>query len=173
MLFQGEEWGAKTPFQFFTNHNPELGEAVKKGRRAEFAEHGWNTEDVPDPQDPETFRRSKLNWSESLGGEHAKLLDWYKALIWLRRTVPEFANIDEIGKVQCTYDDEKRWLFVCRGERVATVINLNQSKQIIPIPGHLNGTLMKAQVLLASGEHGIAESGVAIAGESVAIFRFE
>ena len=56
MLFQGEEWAARTPFQYFTSHpEPELGDAVRNGRRAEFAEHGWHTDDVPDPQDPETF----------------------------------------------------------------------------------------------------------------------
>ena len=58
MLFMGEEWGARTPWQFFSDHEGELGEAVRKGRRAEFASHGWAAEDVPDPQDPATFRVS-------------------------------------------------------------------------------------------------------------------
>src|SRR5690606_23703111 len=65
MLFMGEEWGATTPFQFFTSHpEPELGEATAKGRKAEFAAHGWNSDDIPDPQDPQTFLRSKLDWDE-------------------------------------------------------------------------------------------------------------
>jgi maltooligosyltrehalose trehalohydrolase len=65
LLFQGEEWGAGTPLPYFTNHaDPDLGQAVSRGRRSEFAAFGWAPEDVPDPQDPQTFRRSKLKWSE-------------------------------------------------------------------------------------------------------------
>lgn len=65
MLFMGEEWAATTPWQFFTSHpEPELGEATAKGRIAEFARMGWDPDVVPDPQDPETFTRSKLRWSE-------------------------------------------------------------------------------------------------------------
>ena len=65
MLFQGEEWAASTPFQFFTSHpEEELGRATAEGRIAEFARHGWDPDAVPDPQDPATFERSKLDWSE-------------------------------------------------------------------------------------------------------------
>ncbi len=86
MLFQGEEWGASSPFQYFTDHeDAELGRAVSDGRRREFAAFGWDPDDVPDPQDPATFERSKLDWSE-LGREpHAELLAWHKALIARRR----------------------------------------------------------------------------------------
>ncbi len=55
MLFMGEEWGARTPWQFFSDHAADLGRAVSEGRRREFAAHGWNTEQIPDPQDPATF----------------------------------------------------------------------------------------------------------------------
>ena len=65
MLFQGEEWAASTPFQFFTSHpEPELGKATAEGRIAEFERMGWDPAVVPDPQDPETFLRSKLDWAE-------------------------------------------------------------------------------------------------------------
>ena len=65
MLFMGEEWGASTPFQFFSSHpEPELARATAEGRRAEFAEHGWDADEIPDPQDPQTFLRSKLDWGE-------------------------------------------------------------------------------------------------------------
>ena len=74
MLFMGEEWGASTPFQFFSSHpEPELARATAEGRKAEFAGHGWDADDIPDPQDPQTFQRSKLNWSEVGAGEHARL----------------------------------------------------------------------------------------------------
>ncbi len=65
MLFMGEEWGATTPWQFFTSHpEPELGKATAEGRIAEFAKMGWDESTVPDPQDPSTFENSKLDWDE-------------------------------------------------------------------------------------------------------------
>jgi 1,4-alpha-glucan branching enzyme len=65
LLFQGEEWGASSPFLYFTDHqDSELARAVTEGRRREFAAFGWRSEDVPDPQGRETFERSKLNWRE-------------------------------------------------------------------------------------------------------------
>src|SRR5690606_7306946 len=63
MLFQGEEWGASTPFLYFTDHaDPDLAEAIRQGRRREFAAFGWDAESIPDPQAIETFRRAQLNW---------------------------------------------------------------------------------------------------------------
>ena len=93
MLFMGEEWGATTPWCYFTDHQePELAEAVRRGRRAEFARHGWDPATVPDPQAVETFRRSALDWSELDKPEHAELLEWYRSLIALRRARPELTD---------------------------------------------------------------------------------
>lgn len=93
MLFMGEEWGASTPWQFFTSHpEPELGEATAAGRIEEFARMGWDRHLVPDPQDPETFRRSKLRWDEVAEGDHARLLALYRALARLRRERPELTD---------------------------------------------------------------------------------
>ena len=65
MLFQGEEWAATAPFQFFTSHpEPELGTATAEGRLREFEQMGWDPALVPDPQDEETYLRSRLDWSE-------------------------------------------------------------------------------------------------------------
>jgi maltooligosyltrehalose trehalohydrolase len=76
MLFMGEEWAASTPWQFFTSHpEPELGKATAEGRIAEFEKMGWDPDVVPDPQDPETFTRSKLDWSEPYPSEGALPLD--------------------------------------------------------------------------------------------------
>ena len=89
MLFQGEEWAASSPFQFFTSHEePELAEATAKGRIEEFARLGWDPAGVPDPQDPETFTRSKLDWSELGEGRHARMLEVYRQLAALRRELP-------------------------------------------------------------------------------------
>ena len=93
MLFMGEEWGASTPWAFFTSHpEPELADAVRKGRAAEFAAMGWVESLVPDPQDPATFQRSKLDWSEAGEGDHARLLQLYRDLAALRRERPELTN---------------------------------------------------------------------------------
>ncbi|MGB4776929.1 malto-oligosyltrehalose trehalohydrolase, partial [Microbacterium sp.] len=79
MLFMGEEWGASTPWQFFTSHpEPELAAATRRGRTEEFAGMGWDPALVPDPNDPATFQRSKLDWSEVARGDHARLLDLYR-----------------------------------------------------------------------------------------------
>ena len=89
MLFEGEEWGASTPFQYFTDHaDPRLGDAVREGRRREFAAFGWNPEEIPDPQDAATFERSRLRWEEIDEPMHRRMLDWYRALIDLRRRLP-------------------------------------------------------------------------------------
>ncbi|MFJ4851026.1 MULTISPECIES: malto-oligosyltrehalose trehalohydrolase [unclassified Streptomyces] len=93
MLFMGEEWGARTPWQFFTDHSdPELAAAITRGRRREFASHGWNAEDIPDPQDPATRLRSCLDWSEPDGAPHAGLLSWYRRLIALRHAEPALTD---------------------------------------------------------------------------------
>ena len=93
MLFQGEEWAASTPFQFFTSHpEPDLGKATAEGRLTEFEQMGWDPAVVPDPQDPETFERSKLDWSEPESGRHARVLAAYQRLIELRRSLPALTD---------------------------------------------------------------------------------
>lgn len=93
MLFMGEEWGASTPWQFFTSHpEPELGEATAIGRMEEFARMSWDPALVPHPQDPATFERSKLRWEELAEPDHARLLDLYRTLARLRRERPELTD---------------------------------------------------------------------------------
>jgi maltooligosyltrehalose trehalohydrolase len=88
LLFQGEEWGASTPFLYFTDHDdPGLAQAVSEGRRREFAAFGWKPEEVPDPQNPATFEASRLDWSELDKPPHAELLAWHRELLRLRRGV--------------------------------------------------------------------------------------
>ena len=106
MLFMGEEWGASTPWQFFTSHpEPELGRATAEGRIEEFARMGWNPADVPDPQDPATFERSHLDWSELETTEHARLLALYRELTALRRTRPELTDPDQTRTVVAVAPD--------------------------------------------------------------------
>jgi maltooligosyltrehalose trehalohydrolase len=90
LLFQGEEWAASTPFLYFTHHaDPDLAQAVRDGRRAEFAAFGWPPDAVPDPQAEATFQRSKLRWEERDDPGHAGMLTWYRELLALRRAEPD------------------------------------------------------------------------------------
>jgi maltooligosyltrehalose trehalohydrolase len=132
MVFMGEEWGASTPFQFFTDFDdPELATAVSHGRRAEFASHGWAFEDVPDPQDEATYRRSQLDWAEPHEGQHARLLQWYRDLVALRRHEPALAD-GRLDLVGVDFDEDARWLVMRRGP-VRTVVNLSSSRWSVPL----------------------------------------
>jgi maltooligosyltrehalose trehalohydrolase len=121
MLFAGEEWAASTPFQFFTSHpEPELGTVTAQSRIEEFAKMGWDPEVVPDPQDPATFARSRLDWTELGGGRHARLLDAYRELGRLRRTVPALTDPD-FRNVRCTVDEPSRLFRMERGDTLLVV----------------------------------------------------
>src|SRR6266849_5622621 len=133
MLFQGEEFAASTPFRYFTNHpDPDLARAVSEGRRQEFAAFGWPPQDVCDPQNPETFERSKLDWGEPTREPHATLLEWYRRLIALRRAIPALSD-GRLDRVEVQFDEREQWLVLRRGP-VAVVSNLAKARQVIPVP---------------------------------------
>jgi maltooligosyltrehalose trehalohydrolase len=95
LLFMGEEYGEPAPFAYFVHHSvPELVEAVRRGRRAEFAAFGW-TGEPPDPQSPDTFRRSTLRHHLAEGGGHRVLRAFHRELLRLRREVPALARLDK------------------------------------------------------------------------------
>jgi maltooligosyltrehalose trehalohydrolase len=128
MLFMGEEWAATNPWQFFTSHpEPALAEAVRNGRRREFGSHGWAEQDVPDPQDPATFERSKLDWSEPAKPGHAEILDLYRKLIALRRGEADLSD-PRLDRVEVWHGDE--YLVMRRG-RCAVAANLARAPQTI------------------------------------------
>ncbi|HEX2177460.1 MAG TPA: malto-oligosyltrehalose trehalohydrolase [Nocardioidaceae bacterium] len=120
MLFMGEEWGASTPWQYFTDHpDPDLAEAVRQGRREEFAEHGWDRRRVPDPENPVTVEQSRLDWSEVDRDPHVRLLGWYRALIRLRRERVDLRD-PHLDRVVVRHDEASRTVVVHRGDhRVA------------------------------------------------------
>lgn len=123
LLFQGEEWGARTPFLYFTDHvDSKLGEAVTAGRRREFPAEN----DVADPQDPDTFRRSRLDWTELDATPHAVLLAWYRSLISLRRRLHGANCIVEA-------DEPAGWLTLVR-DGVLAVFNFAAQPQRIRLP---------------------------------------
>ncbi len=165
MLFEGEEWGAGTPFFYFTDYQePELASAVREGRCREFAAFGWKPEDTADPQAPETFHQSKLKWDELSRPPHAEILDWHKKLIELRRTEPDLAD-GELKNVRVRFDEEKGWLVVERG-KLSIVCNFAGRRQQIPV------RTGKQTVLIASDEQVQAAEGYADASaEAVAILK--
>ncbi len=134
MLFMGEEWGAGTPWQYFTDHtDPELAEAVRAGRRREFAEHGWRQDQIPDPQSPATRERSCLDRAERAREPHADLLAWHRELIALRRGEPDLTDPD-LAALRIAFDEQGRWLAYRRGDLLIAV-NLGAGQAEIPVGG--------------------------------------
>jgi maltooligosyltrehalose trehalohydrolase len=164
MLFMGEEWGASSPFLYFTAHvDPELGRAVSEGRRREFAAFGWDPEDVPDPQAKESFERSKLRWDELEEQPHADLLDWHRQLLRLRASTPELAD-GRLDRVRTLFDEEERWLVVERGA-ITIAANFSHTPASITLEG-----AGVCEVLLSSGKVELGPT-ITLAPESVVILR--
>ena len=130
MLFMGEEWAASNPWQFFTSHpEPELATAVRNGRRREFASHGWAEAEVPDPQDPATFERSKLDWDELGKPGHSEILDLYKKLIALRHSRADLSN-PWLDQVEVWHGDQ---YVVMRRGRCVVAANLAATTQTVSV----------------------------------------
>ena len=160
MLFMGEEWGASTPFQYFTDHpDAELGAAVSEGRRREFASFGWAPEDVPDPQAEATFERSRLDWSEVGSGAHAELLAWHRDLIRFRRSRPELTD-GRLDRVEVQIDEDARHLTLRRG-RVTVLVNLGDAPWDLSVSGKI--------VLSSTSECPIASEVLKVPAQSVLV----
>jgi maltooligosyltrehalose trehalohydrolase len=164
MLFQGEEWGATSPFLYFTDHkDPQLARNVTEGRRREFASFGWKPDEVPDPQAVETFERSKLNWTERDKEPHAGLLAWHRRLIELRRKIPSLSD-GRLDKVGVRFDENGKWLVVKRGP-VVVACNLNQVTQRVPVDIDPASRLL----LTSADKVQLSQNTVELTADSVAI----
>ena len=163
MLFQGEEWGATTPFLYFTDHEPELGRLVSEGRKREFSAFGWDPSEVPDPQDPETFARSRLDWSEPDEQPHADLLDWHRRLIRLRKEVPDIGD----GRLDLVATDTSvpGTLVVERGS-ITIACNFSGAEREVPISAGRRSALL----LTSSKEPGATSDGARLSPESVSLW---
>src|SRR5437764_3428983 len=107
MLFMGEEYGEKAPFQYFTSHSdPGLIEAVRKGRLEEFDDFEWKGE-APDPHDVATFHRSKLRWRSLELEEHRAMRELHRDLLRIRRETPALRTLD-LASVETHVDEELR-----------------------------------------------------------------
>jgi maltooligosyltrehalose trehalohydrolase len=166
LLFQGEEWGASTPFQFFVDFGsePDLAEAVRRGRIKEFASQNWRAEDVPDPTDPETFRRCVLKWEEIEQPQHRAMLEWHRKLIALRGRHSAFTT-GRLDFTQSACDEAAQWLRVERGP-LTIVCNFAERAQEIPV-----GDTCPPNLLLASKTGtSLADCRAILPPETVAIF---
>lgn len=165
MLFQGEEWGASTPFLYFTDYTePELARGVREGRCREFAAFGWKPEEIPDPQARETFERSKLNWLELASEPHAGLLDWNRRLIHVRRAEPDLSD-GSLERVQTRFDENHRWLVVERGS-ISVACNLALQSQRVPLEPGPHRLLLSSETPATPGG-----GGVLLRPDSAAIFK--
>jgi maltooligosyltrehalose trehalohydrolase len=145
MVFMGEEWGASTPFMFFSAHpEPELAAAVTKGRTEEFQKMEWGDIEAPDPQAMSTFTGSMLNWAEVDTGDHARLRAAYKELLKLRRTWPDLTD-PRFDWTSVEHDPNDRWFMVLRGEALAIVVNFGAESVCVPLEG-------ESTTLFGSGE---------------------
>jgi maltooligosyltrehalose trehalohydrolase len=149
MLFQGEEWGASSPFLYFTAHEDEaLAAQISEGRRREFAAFDWDPSTIPDPQAEETWQQSRLQWEEISRDNHRELLEWHRALLTLRAAHPTLRDgcPRDVGT---TFDDDRGHFVVTRGS-IVVACNLGDAP---------------AQIHLASGGH------IALASESTIEIR--
>lgn len=164
LIFQGEEWAATPPFQYFADHeDPELARQVSEGRKREFAAFGWHPASIPDPEKAETFLRSKLKWGELSAPAHSGMLAWYRQLIQLRRSAPCLNN-GEPGNTTVTFSEEQRWLCMRRGSILVTC-NISTRGQNLPVQAN-------AGLLLASKPDCRLDSGnLTMPSDSAAILR--
>src|SRR3954451_149840 len=160
MIFMGEEWAASTPWQFFTDFpDPDLAAAVRNSRRSEFAEHGWDAEDVPDPQDPGTREASVLDWAEPAKDPHARMLAWYRALVALRRAEPDLQD-DDLRAVQAQAVGEDR--LVVRRRHLVLLVNLAEAAAEFDVPEEADVVLAWDRVEPSGGRVSVPSDGVVL-----------
>jgi maltooligosyltrehalose trehalohydrolase len=162
MLWMGEEWAASTRWPFFTSHpEPELAAATGQGRLAEFAEHGWDTSQMIDPQDPKAYESAILDWSEPVLPTHADVLDLYRRLLALRAAEPDLRD-GRLTEIRVEFDEDARWVVVHRG-RFRVAANLGTDGQQLAVPG--------SEVVLATGPATLHDGALRLAGQSAAVVR--
>jgi maltooligosyltrehalose trehalohydrolase len=133
MLFMGEEFAATAPFMYFADHDDEdMRRMVSEGRKREFADFGFDGDEIPNPEDESTFVASKLNWDEATldpaQGKHAEMLSWTKSLIALRRCTI-CLNDGSMQHLVVSTDEQRKTLIMERDE-VRIVANLGEGTYV-------------------------------------------
>lgn len=138
MLFMGEEYAEPNPFLYFISHtDPQLVEAVRKGRKAEFAAFHAKGE-APDPQSEKTFNESRLQWHLLESEPHRTIFRYYKTLIKLRKELPALNNRNR-HQLDASHNEEKKTLVLHRwndGEHALCIMNFSQKEQLIAVSLH-------------------------------------
>jgi maltooligosyltrehalose trehalohydrolase len=123
MLFMGEEYAEESPFLYFISHSePELIEAVQKGRKAEFKAFKWKGS-IPDPQSEETFEHSKLNWHCIEENKHKTMFEFYRELINLRKSIAAFQDFSR-DHLDVKVNEEERTIFLHRTNRESSIYSI-------------------------------------------------
>ncbi len=129
MLFMGEEYGEKNPFLFFTDYqDSNLKEKVSKGRKKEFDDFSWK--EIPDPQNPETFYKSKLTPKNKWQKQNHYLFNFYQDLIILRTSHPVLKKLDK-KKLKVNINKNKRIITITRWnqkQKLTGLFNLGKKK---------------------------------------------
>ena len=165
MLWMGEEFAATAPFLYFADHEEEeMRRLVSEGRKRDFAAFGWDENEVPDPEDVETFQRSKVDWNEVRQGKHEEMFSWVKALIRYRRTCMDL-NDGDFNHMTVSCSHEGKSLTMQRGA-VRVLMNLGEA---IAMP------LLKGECLKLASTEGIAIEGdqVKLPKMSLAILQLD
>jgi maltooligosyltrehalose trehalohydrolase len=167
MLFMGEEYGETAPFPFFVSHtDPQLVEAVRKGRRQEFSAFDWQAE-VPDPQDEATFLSARLNHSLRGEGHHKIIYQFYSELIRLRREIPALSFLGKENLEVRSYENSpvlvvRRWH---KGSETVIIYHLNERAACVTLsipPGRWKKALDSSEESWKGGGSSVAavlESG--------------
>ncbi|MDO5092304.1 MAG: malto-oligosyltrehalose trehalohydrolase [Propionibacteriaceae bacterium] len=158
LVFMGEEWAASTPFPFFSDLGPELGPLVTQGRLAEFARMGWDAV-VPDPQSSTTRESAVLRWDELRQPEHARMFDWYRTLLRLRRRHPELSDPD-LSRVSVEVFEPDTVVMRRGGFAVAAT----RGEQLVELP-------LQGEVLASWDAVRPLPDGISLPGPGAAILR--
>jgi maltooligosyltrehalose trehalohydrolase len=139
MLFMGEEYAEPNPFQYFVSHtDPDLVEAVRKGRKAEFAAFHAQGE-APDPQSEETFNNSKLQWNILRQEPHQTMFRYYQTLIALRRQTPALSQLNR-QHLDVAHNEDTKTLLLHRwheDQHVLCLMNFSPEPQTAMLPTYV------------------------------------
>lgn len=155
MLFMGEEYGDDTPFYYFVSHSdPDLVEAVRKGRKEEFKDSGFNAE-PPDAQHEKTFKESVIHWEKRKEGKYKLMLEWHRELIHMRQSLPALKNFEK-NDISAEPIGEDGLVLIRKSgdEQLVAFFNFSENELNYSIPS----TITKAKKILDSKEKQWMES---------------
>jgi maltooligosyltrehalose trehalohydrolase len=141
LLFMGQEWAASTPFLFFTDHGKELGELISRGRREEFKRFAAfadpeQRKKIPDPQAPNTFENSRLDWEEVKRPEKQRVLELHRRLLELRRQDPVLGAECARGELSASARGSLLGVLRARGDEARLLlVNFGEDPRSLPAHG--------------------------------------